>query len=469
MVLSVWDLFKYLYKWKAVIAIVTVLAYFGVGSYVEKKQTYSAKVIIQYTDSCIGQGKTLDGNTFDVNEIKAPTVILNVLNELGYSKKKIDSVREHIHINAITPTSVNNLKESKEKLGEEYRYFPKTFTITYDGNSSFEETRDILNSIVANYFKYYSEKYLYMATLNEIDYNVNKKNFDYIEQAEQIQDNLNQTITSLENYAKDSGGYRSPTTGLTFDDLLKDFKRINEYALPHIFSKIYEGQISKDKRLLIDKYTQRLEQNELETDTLQNKAKLAEDRMNAYVDANVAIQGVTEYDKTNNFSNVIDDIRDYREDVNVQTTYDDLMKSYTDDSIAASSKKLDAAYYQTVIDKFKGARYANSNYEELEKEVETEIESLLSSLEDLYKKANINISNYNAYIPALHIKKLSGVGYYVNLSASLYRLIALIAGFGLSCVGAISYEVVKKYAIYGRKEETLYSDEEEFDKEGAEV
>ena len=91
------------------------------------------------------------------------------------------------------------------------------------------------------------------------------------------------------------------------------------------------------------------------------------------------------------------------------------------------------------------------------------------SLEDLYKKANINISNYNAYIPALHIKKLSGVGYYVNLSASLYRLIALIAGFGLSCVGAISYEVVKKYAIYGRKEETLYSDEEEFDKEGAEV
>lgn len=468
MVLSVWDLFKYVYKWKVVIAVVTALAYFGVSSYVEKNQTYSAKVIIQYTDSCISQGKTLDGNTFDANEIKAPTVILNVLNELGYSKKKIDSVREHIHINAITPTSVNNLKESKEKLGEEYRYFPKTFAITYKGNSSFEETRDILSSIVANYFKYYSEKYLYTAALNEIDYDVNKKNFDYLEQAEQIQDNLNQTITALENYSKDSGGYRSPTTGLTFGDLLRDFKRINEHALPLIFSKIYEGQISQNKQALLDKYRQRLEEKKLETEILENKAKLAGDRMKAYVDANAAIQGVSDSNETSVGSNVIDGIRDYKQDVNVQTTYDDLMQSYTADSIAASNKKMDVEYCQSVIDKFTVSKTSSTDHEELEREVETEIESLLNSLADLYEKANINISNYNAYIPALHIRRLSGVGYYVNMSESLYKLIAIVLGFGLSCVCAISYEVIKKYALYSKKEEELSPGEQESNKDSDE-
>ena len=459
MSLSIWDLIKYLYKWRIVIILVTILSFAAAKLYVSEHQTYSAKTVIQYNDKCISNGKTLDGELFDSNEIKSPTVILNVLKELGYENKKIESVREHISISPVIPKTVDNLKEAKEKLGEEYQFFPKTFAITYNGNSSFEATRDILSSVIANYFNYYSERYLYLAALNEVDYDVNKKNYDYIEQAEQINDNVEQTIELLSNYSRDSAGYRSSTTGLTFDDLMKEFELIEKFSIPKIFSKIYEGQISKNETLLISKYQERFDSNELEMYNLKYKADLTLSRMNSYAEADKK-----EHEAAQGYGNgeagtdtVMQGIEhDERDNVDEQTTYDGLMNSYANDSVAANNKKIDAEYCKEIIDCFKAPKNPSINYEECEKEVETSIAEVLDRLKELYEKANINISDYNAYIPALHIKKLSGVSYYGDMSGSVYELIAIICGFVLSCLVAIVYEVMKKYSLYSvvnKKEE----------------
>ena len=436
MSITIWDLFKYIYKWKIVIIVVTILSFLGASWYVNSHQTYTAKVVIQYTDACISEGKTINGQAFDSNEIKAPVVILNVLKELGYENKKIDSVRANIGVVAITPTSVTNLKESKAKLGEDYEYHPNTFMVTYKGDSSYEATRDILSSVINNYFKYYSETYLYLAALNEVDYNLNQKNYDYLEQAELLQDNVKQTIASLESYATSSVNYRSPTTGLTFDDLLKEFQRIDEYSIPLIYSKIFEAQLSKDKSLLINKYTERMEESKRDAENNRYKASLAEERMKAYVAAHNEIQNY-------NLDEVID------KDVGGQTTtYDQLIKSYATDSIAANNNKIDAQYCQNVIERFTGEVDGSVDYAADEQFVQEKIAEVLAELQVLYAKTNINTSDYNSYIPAHHIKKLSGVGYFQNLSGTLYKLIAIVFGFGLACAFAIAYEVMRKYAKY---------------------
>ena len=119
MSISIWDLCKYIFKWKWVIVAFTALCVFLASFYIDAKQTYNAKVIIQYNDACISEGKTLDGQEFDSNEIKAPPVILNVLKDMGYENRRVESIREKISIAPIVPTSVDNLKASKEKLGEE--------------------------------------------------------------------------------------------------------------------------------------------------------------------------------------------------------------------------------------------------------------------------------------------------------------------------------------------------------------
>lgn len=462
MSISIWDLFKYLYKWKIVIILVTVLSFLAASVYVDKHQTYSAKVVIQYNDKCISGGKTLDGELFDSNEIKSPRVILNVLKELGYSNKKIESVREHISIAPITPKSVESLREAKQKLGEEYHFYPKTFAITYHGNSSQEATRNILTSIVENYFKYYSETYLYLASLNEVDYSVNQMNFDYIEQAEQIDENLKQTIESLSSYSRDSRGYRAPATGMTFDDLLKEFQEIQDFSMPKIFSKIYKGQVTQNKDLLLSKYRERLESYERDMNNFSFKANIALDRMSAYENANKnASQEASTADSENSVTVMQGIEHDADNSVDKETTYDDLITSYSNDSVAANNKKVDMEYCQYIIDQFTGPKANDVNYEEYESEVKTSIAQVLERLEELYKQANINISSYNSYIPALHIKKLSGVNCSGNISGSVYELIAIIGGFSLSCLMALTYEIMKKYALYAKIKEENGEDNEE--------
>ena len=461
MSITVWDLFKYLFKWKFVIIIITVAAFLGASFYVDKEQTYTSKVIIQYLDGCISEGRTRDGQKFDSNEIKSPQVILNVLKELGYEQKKIDSVRNNIVITPVIPSSVDNIKASKEKLGDEYQYYPTVFTVTYKGDSSYEVTRDILSSVITNYFNYYTDKYLYLAALNEVDYNLNKAGFDYLEQAEIIRDNVKSSINALKSYEKDSAGYRSPETGLTFNDILKEFEFIDEYSLSVIFSKIYEGQVTLNKDLLIAKYTERMEDSERNGDNSRYKAELAEDRMAAYVEANKDVPNAYNEKIDENAKNiqVINEVDfDDEKYVDEQTTYDKLIKNYANDRIASNNSMIDADYCRTVIEKFTGDRDADIDYYEYEAIVQKEIDEILQKLSELYTLARINTLGYNASIPAHHIKKLSGVGYFENISGSLYKLLAIIGGLGLSCAVTIAYEIMQKYAKYSSSEKKDRSD-----------
>ena len=453
MSISIWDLFKYIYKWKIVIALITLIAFAGATVYVNRNQTYNSKIVIQYLDKCVGEGKNLNGDVFDANEIKSPTVILNVLKDLGYKNRRIESIRENISIAGVTPKSVENLKTSKEKLGEEYVFYPKTYTITYHGNSSYEETRDTLTSIVSNYFRLYSENYLYLATLNEVDYDVNKKIYDFLEQAEEINENLKQTIDSLTEYAKESEGFRSSETGLTFKDLLMDFQLIKEYSMPKIFSRIYENHVSLDEELLISKYTERMEKSQREMDNYNYKAELTENRMDVYSSANKDTKTYNEGEENGSGSSTIMRTVEYDKNgtVDEQTTYDNLIVSYSGDKVAAINKAIDVEYCRNVIEKFRQPKDPELDEEYARLEVVNLINDVLSRLSDLYKKANINIESYNSYVPTLHIKKMSGVYTYGNISGSVYKLIAVVGGFTLACIIAIVCEIMKRYALYSSK------------------
>ena len=114
--------------------------------------------------------------------------------------------------------------------------------------------------------------------MSEIDYNLNNTDYDYIEQAEIIQNNVDNAINVLEGYANGKE-YRSPSTGLTFRDLINEFEYLSEFKLPTVFSRIYDARLTFNKELLINKYTDRMETNELQSKNSEEKSELAGDRM----------------------------------------------------------------------------------------------------------------------------------------------------------------------------------------------
>ena len=117
-----------------------------------------------------------------------------------------------------------------------------------------------------------------------------------MEQAEILQNNIENAITVLGGYVTDDA-YRSPSTGLTFQDMIAKFEYLSEYDMPLIFSQIYTARLSVNKDLLINKYTERQEQHRLDQKNAEEKAAMAEDRMNAYVSANVDVPNSYNYNQ----------------------------------------------------------------------------------------------------------------------------------------------------------------------------
>lgn len=215
--ISIWDIFKYLFKWKifiiAVVIVSILLSYF----YVNTHQTYNATAVIQLDDECIKKGDAPDGTKFDYNEIVSPNVMTEVIKELNLSKT-VDSLRTRITITPIIPETEKEIQESMEKEGEKYEYFPNTFQLGYSGRGgeSAGYVRDILESVVDNYIEFYTEKYAQLASINDVAYSEEMGNYDYIEMADMLTANLDDTISTLDSYYEKDSKFRSTTTGMSF-------------------------------------------------------------------------------------------------------------------------------------------------------------------------------------------------------------------------------------------------------------
>ena len=126
---SIWDIFKYIYKWKFVIIITALVSFLISIAYVEIFQSYNAQVVIRYNDSSIARGKTPDEKDFDPYEIVSPDVITAVINDLSLSET-VDSIRSRVTINAVIPDAELTIKASKLENGEDYDYLPNTFSVS---------------------------------------------------------------------------------------------------------------------------------------------------------------------------------------------------------------------------------------------------------------------------------------------------------------------------------------------------
>ena len=458
--ISVWDLFKYIFKWKFIICIVVIAAMLCGYMYVQRGQTYSATAIIRLNDDCILEGKAPDGKTYDSYEIVSPNVLTEVISELSLSKT-VDSLRTRITVTPIVPDTEKEIRESKEKTGEKHEYFPNTFSVTYMGRvgEDTQQVRDILESVVNNYIEFYTHKYAKLASINDVAYSEEMGNYDYIDMAIMLSDNVDSIETTLNGYHQKDSKFRSTSTGLTFSDLAKEYKYLQEFKIAGVFTDIYSGQITKNKDLLLKSYIQKKEQYLTERQSFLDAAYTAKNRMDSFSASNKNVPNAyNETTKNNNDDlEIIEDLHDDINPYNTVTTYDELMTKYIDSCIAANNLYLKAKQCDVVIAKFTEPVSGSGNSEYAQNVMYEEIKNINKRFSELNKTANLLISDYNAYASAEHVSPLTGVNYYANMSVALYLLLAGgISGF-LMVVVAITVELIRAMK---KKEDTEESAEE---------
>lgn len=451
--ISVWDLFKYIFKWKFIICVVVIAAVLCGYVYVQRGQTYSATAIIRLNDSCILEGKAPDGKVYDSYEIVSPNVLTEVIEELALSKT-VDSLRTRITVTPIIPETEKEIRESKEKTGEKHEYYPNTFSVTYvgRGGEDTQQVRDILESVVNNYIEFYTDKYAKLASINDIAYSEEMGNYDYIDMAIMLSDNVENIETTLNGYHGNASKFRSTSTGLTFGDLAKEYKYLQNFRIAGVFTEIYSKQISKNKELLIESYTHKKEQYLTERESFLNAAEIAKNRMDSFSVANKEVPNA--YNETTEHNNddleILEELHDEINPYNTVTTYDDLMTTYIDSCIAANNLYLKAQQCDTVIAEFTSPMEVYVDQAEAQTKISEDIKDINKKFSELNKTANLIVSDYNAYSSAAHVSPLTGVNYYANMSAALYMLLAgAISGF-LMVIVAITVELVR--AIKKKKE-----------------
>lgn len=444
--ISIWDIFKYIFKWKFFIIGAVIVSILLSYVYVNSNQTYSAAAVIQLNNECIKSGNAPDGTRYDYNEIVSPNVMTDVIEELGLSKT-VDSLRTRITITPIIPDTETEIKESMEKEGEKYEYFPNTFQLGYNGRGgeSASYVRDILEAVVDNYIEFYTEKYGQLVSINDIAFDAQMGNYDYIEMADMLSDNVDDIIVTLDNYYEKDSSFRSTTTGLNFSDIVKEYKYLEEFVIPEIYSDIYRGQITKDKELLIKTYTQKKEQYLIEKNTFLNAAEMAKTRMDSFATANKNVPNA--YNKTTEDNNddleIINEVHDEINPNNTSTTYDTLINDYVDKSAEANHRQVEAERCDEIIAKFTAETDKFIDVEAIKSRVEREITSAQKKMTELAKTTNETINDYNEYSSTENVSSLTGVNYYANLTFSIYALIAVVGGAFLSVIFALAVEITR--------------------------
>lgn len=449
-----------LYSWKIRILAVIIIAVFLSNMYVDGIQTSGAQTIIKFNDSVISNGVFPDGRQFDANEISTPKVIQRVVDKLGISRT-VDDIRSHITITPIIPDSITEIKEAKEKDGEKFEYFPSTFTVKYSGflEQSPSEVRDILDTVIQEYTRYYSEKYgTFAGVYNEVgDEDISK--YDYIEQADIISDNVDDILASLEGC--NSGiTFRSARTGMSFGDLISEYNHLKNFTISELYAEIYKGKVAENKDIVIQKYLQKEADMLLEKKNHEDAAQMIKERMDAFSTANKDVPNAYNY-PSNNTNNdnleIIDYLHKSGTPSEVETTYDELITSYTESLVAADSAALSAGHYREIAEKFMDEADESVDTESVKAKVIDLLASTLKRMNELYKLTEKTIEDYNDKNSSVHIGVLTGVKCYENESKSLYMIIAVILSVGLVVTLAVTLEFLKAY----KKEENADEEKEE--------
>lgn len=418
--------------------------------------THIASEVIHFNDPQTELGLTPIGTKFDINEIKSSSVVSKVVSRLGLTGVySVDNLISRISITPLPDEDKLMQKEAKLDEGEEYVYEPSTFIISFTATNKEGSVfaRTILDEILDVYFAEYSQKYVNVASVQNVIENIENENYDYLEMVELIDSGIEQTLNTLYQRMGQNPYYRGTKTGLSFNDLADEFYYLRYVTLSGLFSKIYNYQVTQNKNVLISDYKMRIDNNNIGAST---EELIAEDTL-AIIEAYV--EKMRESGNTNiSFEYILDSMDERSDGATSQedqtVTYDGLIYSWREHSEAKEHLLIDTAYSQYVIETFTectGAcqngecltspltctQISDANYDQVKTEIEQGIKSLVADLSELYVLTNETNEEYNYYLGARYISVLSTASVKPSINVKLYTLIAGFFLIFVCCGGAI--------------------------------
>ena len=453
------NIIRYLKKWWPLIALMSFCAGVFFMRYATSNQSYTAQSIIKYNYSNAEDGKTPSGEDLDVSEIFSSTVVKEAIENLGLTVN-VDTIRSGGTVTGIVPDDVTKTQEAKIDKGEDVEKYHSTeyiVKLSVSSDYSTEYVRTMLDEILSCYFANFGEKYVDYSTIPNNAAALDGQGYDYIEQAEILNNTVAQITANLGNCQAAHPEFVSSTTGLSLSDLLDEYNYVSDVEIPYLFSEILGGKLTQNREVLLKKYQERYNTYVMDGDVDSEKVAAVLEVIQSYGNKNKdgslyyqrGARSGTE-DDTGGF--VLSDV--YEEDTNIDrtTVYDNLISDYVTILNRQSNTVIDAAYCQYIIGVFQDAAdstdVSSENQAFSQQSVEQEIDALQSQLNSLYESLSITMKEYNEYCGAVNLGVLASTTVSEKINVKLYILLGVAVFFILGVCGAILLGRIQDFVEY---------------------
>ena len=453
------NIIRYLKKWWPLIALMSFCAGVFFMRYATSNQSYTAQSIIKYNYSKAEDGKTPSGEDLDVSEIFSSTVVKEVIENLGLTVN-VDTIRSGGTVTGIVPDDVTKTQEAKIDKGEDVEEYHSTeyiVKLSVSSEYSTEYVRTMLDEILSCYFANFGEKYVDYSTIPNNAAALDGQGYDYIEQAEILNDTVAEITANLGNCQAAHPEFVSSTTGLSLSDLLDEYNYVSDVEIPYLFSEILGGKLTQNREVLLKKYQERYNTYVMDGDVDSEKVAAVLEVIQSYGNKNKdgslyyqrGARSGTE-DDTGGF--VLSDV--YEEDTNIDrtTVYDNLISDYVTILNRQSNNVIDAAYCQYIINVFQGASdssdVSDENQAFTDQAVEQEIAALQGRLNTLYETLSLTMKEYNEYCGAVNLGVLASTTVSEKINVKLYILLGVAVFFILGICGAILLGRIQDFVEY---------------------
>ncbi len=459
------DVFRYLKKYRAVIAGLSVLA--GIVFFLIAQlriQQYTAVTVIEYTGARAEEGYAPDGTKIDTTELYATNLVAQAMKKLGIddTQATADSIRMNIHVEPIITEEDRMVQQSMLDNGElDYELNPTRYVVSfYCGVSNGKEyPRKVLNQILQEYASYYGKNHVNTSLAANPVSDITTKGYDYLEMAEVMDDTLTNIAEHLADKVEWNGEFRSSRTGRSFQDLQDEFEFIRDVEVWQLFSEILAGRITKDRDLLLEKYRNRNNNLEISNNAVAFETERIQGIIGAYEDAigefSVPVvngEGENVGDVLQN--NVLPDVYDdWNEDedgnwapVDRTAEYDVLLRKYIEDRTLYEHSIIDRDYNDYILSVFATAPASSSQADQ--ERIQAEIARLAEEINDLQSIYYETNDEYNEYLGAQNIMMLSSVRVTERFPILIFTILIMVIFGALGCAGAALFGRIEDFIEY---------------------
>lgn len=434
-------------------------------------------------------------DTSEINSASNMTKAMESLG-LSLSEYSLDQFCSSITVEPLLKEEDAVVQEALNEQGEKPVEEPTVYAVTCSMGSSVpdadtELVRNVLNELLDVYFTDYSEEHINRSQISSDVKGIQTDQYDYLDVANQISDLLEDTIETMNDYNNRAMTFRSVTTGYSFGDLRDDFSLLKKVNLYRLYSLILGNQLTKDRNLLISKYMDQSARYQLTSEQSQEEMEEINKIIETYVDkmrssgntydsresgnersvsqegSTVVLYGDDEEDYNYILNEVYDNYWQNKSDdpgwVKIDHTveYDTLMTDWAKANNTADEASVDQEYCQFVLKTFNytaplgystlAGTGTDSEYDFMNdlqdpdisyevisstataRDVEIEIDKLMSRMNELFAIADATNAEYNEYLGAENIKTLSSVTAGSSLNIRMYMMIVAVVFLILGC------------------------------------